>query len=78
MAERDMTGKLVQHSVKVISKLRDRMDERIPYGPLRENLTKKEMRVQIQNMDPQAKFEVMQRVGDEEWRRMMEDLYGGA
>lgn len=76
MAERDMTGKLVQNSIKKVAKLRERMNERIPYGPLRQNLTSKEARVLLQEMDPYDKQSLIQKVGDEEWRRMMEDLYG--
>ena len=76
MPERDMTGKLVQDSIKIMSRLRGRMDERIPYGPLRKNLTSKEARLLMQEMDPQEKHSLIQKVGDEEWRRMMEDLYG--
>ena len=76
MPERDMTGKLVHDSIKIMSRLRGRMDERIPYGPLRKNLTSKEARLLMQEMDPQEKHSLIQKVGDEEWRRMMEDLYG--
>jgi hypothetical protein len=76
MPDRDMTGKLVQDSIKIMSRLRGRMDERIPYGPLRKNLTSKEARLLMQEMDPQEKHSLIQKVGDEEWRRMMEDLYG--
>ena len=32
--------------------------------------------MEFQNMNPDAKIQMMQQVGDEEWRRMMEDLYG--
>ena len=76
MPDRDITGRLVQGSVKRMSRLRARMNERIPYGPLRQHLSNKEIRMEFQNMNPDAKIQMMQQVGDEEWRRMMEDLYG--
>ena len=68
--------RLVKGSVKRMSRLRARMNERIPYGPLRQILSNKEIRMEFQNMNPDAKIQMMQQVGDEEWRRMMEDLYG--
>ena len=76
MPDRDITGRLVQGSVRRMSKLRARMNARIPYGRLRQHLNSKEIRMEFQNMNPDAKIQMMQQVGDEEWRRMMEDLYG--
>jgi len=76
MPERDVTGQSVQKTLKTISNLRHRMQEKIPYGPLREYMTKQETRLMLQNVDPAAKQQLIRRVGDEEWRRMMEDLYG--
>lgn len=76
MAERDITGHVVQGSLKRIARLRARMHTRIPYGPLRQQLTSQEARKMIQNMDPIAKQDFIKRVGDEEWRRMMEEFDG--
>jgi hypothetical protein len=78
MPDRDITGRLVQGSIKRMGKLRQRMDQRIPYGPLRQYMSQNEVRKEFQNMDPDMKMQMMQKVGDEEWRRMMEDLYGGS
>ena len=76
MAKRDVTGNTVQETLKVISRLREEMSTTIPYGPLRKFLTAKETRLELQRVDPQTKSDFIQRVGDEEWRRMMDDLYG--
>lgn len=76
MAERDVSGKATQLSTKVIARVRERMKEVMPYGPLRQYLTREEIRLKLQNMDAGVKQNLMQRVGDEEWRNMMQDLYG--
>lgn len=75
MPEFDVTGKVAQRSLKVISRLREQMRDKVPYGPLRSYMTAKETRMALQDMDPVAKQQLMQRVGPEEWSRMMEDLY---
>lgn len=74
--ERDITGRMVQLGTERLSKARELLQKRVPYGPLRTYLTGREARLQFQEMDPEAKRQLIQRVGDEEWRRMMEDLYG--
>jgi hypothetical protein len=76
MPKHDVTGYITQRSLAVIQSLRERMQEKIPYGPLREHLTDKETRIAIQDLDPEVKRGLMQKVGPEEWHRMMEDLYG--
>ena len=74
--ERDFTGKMTQFGSKRVAQLRKRMSERIPLGPMRAYLTKPEQRKKLQNMDPQAKTQLMQQVGEQEWMRMMSELYG--
>ena len=76
MAERDITGQLATRSLAVIQRLRQRMQDRIPYGPTRENLTSLEARKRLQAIDPLVKAGEIQRVGDVEWARMMQELYG--
>jgi hypothetical protein len=74
--ERDFTGKMAQNSSQRIMKLRQRMSERIPYGPMRSFLSKPEQRQKLQNMNPQAKLDLMNQIGEEEWQSIMEKLYG--
>ena len=76
MPERDITGRVTQGTVKRIARIRERMSNTIPYGPLREYLTSKESRLQLQNMDPNAKIALRQKMGDEEWNRMLERIGG--
>ena len=76
MPEYDVTGKVVQHGIQMMLRLRKRFQEHIPYGPLRSYMTTKEARLRLQEVDPGTKAQFRERGGDEEWRRMMEDLYG--
>ena len=58
-----------------VSKLRERMQERIPLGPLSEQLTPTEMRRKLAGMDYAAKQAYIEKVGDDEWRKMMDEVF---
>lgn len=51
------------------------MATKIPFGPLRENLTNEEARLQLQNLDPTTKQKFMQNMSPDEWQALMERLY---
>ncbi len=46
-------------------------------GPQKAKLTPREIRLQLQDMDPATKTKMMQGAGPEEWSRLMEELYNG-
>ncbi len=77
MPERDVLGETVQRSLRTISLVRGRMTERVPFGPLRANLSSKEARLQIQNLNPAAHQSLQQSMGPDEWAALMEKLYRG-
>ena len=64
-----------ERSVKKMAIMRKRMGDRIPYGPTRQYLTKPEVRKQLQNMDPVQKQTLMQQTGEEQWAKLMGELY---
>ena len=76
MAERDVSGKTVFMTGEVIKRVRSRMQQVMPYGPMRQYLSQPEQRQMLQQMDPIAKQQLAQRMGDDEWRKMLQDLYG--
>ncbi len=75
MPDRDILGETVQRTVRTMSRLRNRMRERIPYGPLRANLSSREARLMVQELDAGTKLEMMKRMGSEEWENLMDRLY---
>ena len=70
----DITGRITQHSMKRIDTLRKRMAVRIPSGPLRAQLTSRESRLQLQNMDPLDKQRLRESMGAAQWDKMFEEL----
>ena len=77
MPERDILGETVQRSIRMIASVRERMTARVPYGPLRANLTSKEARLQIQNLDPATRAKTQAAMGPDEWESLMERIYRG-
>ena len=60
-----------------IKAVRARMQQTIPYGPLAEHLEPNELRARMNAVDPNVKQGYIDRVGDEEWRRIIQDINGG-
>ena len=77
MAERDVTGRVIERVQRRIERLRNNMALKIPYGPKGGQLSPQELRLKIQNMDPTVKLRIIQTIGPEEWARTIEDLYAG-
>ncbi len=77
MAERDVLGESMKRMLGSVGRARERMQTRVPYGPLRQNLSSKEARLAIQNLDPMTKQEMRRGMGDDQWETLMEKLYGG-
>ena len=75
--KQDITGKVVTRAVDRVNSMRTRMNGVIPYGPLSGDMSPTETRKTLSGLDPTAKMEFIQRVGDDEWRKMMSDIYGG-
>ena len=75
--KRDIMGEATQRAMKRIAAVRARMAQNVPYGPTRSFLSKPEQRKKLQHMDPNAKIAMIQQMGDEEWGKLMEQLYNG-
>lgn len=77
MGKRDVTGEVAQRTVRVLGKLRGRLKDDVPYGPLREQLTSKEARLRLQKIDPVTKIELIQKMGEDEWSKLVERITNG-
>ena len=75
--ERDITGRVAERTRLRLGKFKKHMGQVVPYGPAGMGLTDQEARLKLQNVDPSMKEKFIQQVGDDEWRSMMQELYGG-
>ena len=73
----DITGVVTTRLRNRLGHLRERMAAQIHLGPDAAQLTPKEIRLQLQDMDPATKSKLIRGAGPEEWSRLMEELYGG-
>ena len=73
----DITGVVTTRLRKRLGLLRERIADQIPLGPDATRLTPREIRLQLQDMDPATKSKMIRGAGPEEWSRLMEELYGG-
>jgi hypothetical protein len=74
MPERDILGQATQRSLTVLSRLRERVNSHTPLGPVREQLSSKEARLRLQQLDPAAKIGMINEMGEEEWYKLVERL----
>ncbi len=74
--ERDVLGEAVLRATKALGNTRRSMKKKMPLGPSRTSMTSKEARLAIQKIDPTKKAQMIERVGPDEWDRMMDRLYG--
>ena len=78
MAERDVLGRTVVAVGDSLTRLREQMVKRVPYGPARAQMSAREMRLELQRMEAGPKLEFQREIGLDEWERFMEALYGGS
>lgn len=74
--EKDISRRAVEQTLDVVSRVRALVKKRMPYGPSRVGMTPRETRRLLQRLDPEAKQAMAERMGVEEWNKMMEKLYG--
>ena len=74
--ELDVTGQVVQRVTGRLHRFRKHMTKIIPYGPRSGHATTREIGQRLTQLNPDVKLDFINRVGDDEWRRMMDDIYG--
>ena len=75
MGQKDVTGIAVDRVGSKVSRLRTRMAEKIPFGPLTEKLSPNELRQKLSKLDLQAKQSYMMQMGSVEWDKMMDEAF---
>ena len=74
--KKDVTGAVADRLRTRLRHFRTRMADTVPYGPAGVGMSDQEVRQRLAGVDPQTKEQMIRNVGDDEWRRIVGDLYG--
>ena len=69
--ERDITGRAVQSSARIVARVMERVTNKVPLGPSQVRLTPEEMKKEVQRMRGEPLLQMAQMMGSDE---MMEAL----
>ena len=69
--ERDITGRAVQSSARIVARVLERVTNKVPLGPSQVRLTPEEMKKEVQRMRGEPLLQMAQMMGSDE---MMEAL----
>ncbi len=64
--ERDITGRAVQSSARIVARVMERVTNKVPLGPSKVRLTPEEMRKEVQRMRGEPLLQMAQMMGNEE------------
>ena len=64
--ERDITGRAVQQSAKIVARVMERVTQKVPLGPSQVSMTPQEMRAEVAKMRGEPLLQMAQLLGNEE------------
>ena len=64
--ERDITGRAVQQSARIVQRVMDRVQQKIPLGPSQVKLTPEELRKEVGRMRGEPLLRMAEMMGNEE------------
>lgn len=64
--ERDITGKAVMQSAKIIGRVMERVHNKVPLGPGQVRMTREELRREMSKMRGRPMLQLMNTLGEEE------------
>ena len=64
--ERDITGRAVQSSARIVARVMERVTNKVPLGPSQVRLTPEEMKKEVQRMRGEPLRQMAQMMGNEE------------
>ena len=64
--ERDITGRAVQSSARIVARVLERVTNKVPLGPSQVRLTPEEMKKEVQRMRGEPLLQMAQMMGNEE------------
>ena len=71
--ERDITGRAVQQSAKVVARVMARVTEKVPLGPGQVKMTPEELRREVAKMRGEPLLRMAEMLGNEEVLRAMKE-----
>ena len=69
--ERDITGRAVQSSARIVARVLERVTNKIPLGPSQIRLTPEEMKKEVQRMRGEPLLQMAQMMGSDEMREAL-------
>ena len=64
--ERDITGRAVQQSAKVVGRVMERVQNKVPLGPGRVKMSRSELRQELSKARGRSMWQFIDMLGDEE------------
>ena len=64
--ERDITGRAVKSSARIVARVMERVTNKVPLGPSQVRLTPEEMKKEVQRMRGEPLLQMAQMMGNEE------------
>ena len=71
--ERDITGRAVQQSAKIVQRVMNRVQQKVPLGPGNVKMTPEEMRKEVSKMRGEPLLRMAEMLGNEEVLRAMKE-----
>ena len=71
--ERDITGRAVQQSAKIVARVMERVTTKVPLGPSQVKMTPEEMRREVSKMRGEPLLRMAEMLGNEEVLRAMKE-----
>ena len=66
MAERDITGRAVQQSAKIVARVMERIQQKVPLGPGQVKMSQEELKSEIAKMRGEPLLRMVEALGKEE------------
>ena len=64
--ERDITGRAVQQSAKIVARVMERVTQKVPLGPSQVRMSREELRTEVHRMRGEPMLRLAEILGDDE------------
>ena len=64
--ERDITGRAVQQSAKIVQRVMNRVQQKVPLGPSQVKMSREELRTEMSRMRGEPMMRLAEILGDDE------------
>lgn len=71
--EKDITGRAVEQSARIVARVMERVTQKVPLGPSQVKMTPEEMRKEVSKMRGEPLLRMAEMLGNEEVLRAMKE-----